>query len=827
MIRPALPRLAALVAGCLLATFFACPAWATVESDIDKLLDSVSKARTDAEAEAKFREAETKLQNAGGSLDAQTRAFLEANIKRNRGTVGVTAWRRDRKQVKTLETARQYLRQAQDQYEKLLGEYSDKAEKIRDDLAGADPNTNPEFKNVWFRILGTKYWLAWTAYNLGMSEESTREREGYFSQAIEQFKAFTTEAYKEDVVKQCFRGQAMCLLEMRKPAEALDLLKEATEANTPPELYHQIAALRFKAYQSLPSADAMQQADAFAQGYFDSRKPAPGLDDTELRMAVEWAQYLATQTDPKTNPASYQAYKTRLDKVARLVVPYDNPWKAAVEALTKTRTTSPAMDRLVNARRNYDARQYREAVAEAQQGLLVPPKDENPQTFADLRYLILASYWNQKEWRSAHLAACDFLKAHKADSRARGDVCTRAFQAGLEALSAQPPLTQAEFQTFLDLADRDFRGVVDTQKAVYRQGFQMLQAKQFREAQRILAKVPVSSPSYRMAQYGIAYALFYESEGLAAQAKHDPVAVAGLLKSASEALYQFMTAPGQMSAEDEKTAANALNLAIIIGRRLLALPDPSPQVAATLVDRLDKWPWVGTQAAKKREALRLAISVRTGNVADAIKRVDGLLAKQDPTDSDLAQALNAVADPLEAHYDRCVRQNDAATASAVAERLMGIYSFLYSYSARGRDAASTEQTLATGRRLAHWLLRLERYDPAIQQYTWLLQKVPANKAADLMRGLALAYEAKKLYDKAIEQWGPLSRGLTVGSDDWFEARYHLVNCHVLAGHDEQAKKLMQEFYLLYPKGTGGDRGKPFEALGRKVGVEPPTAPTRP
>jgi hypothetical protein len=807
--------LSVLGAACLLGAGPAGSTSEVIEKDIAKQLQDAMAAKTDDAAEAKFREAETILKGAAARLDPLIKDFLDADIMRNRGTAGVTIWQRDRKQTQALDSAQLLLRKALGIYRKLLLDYSDKADRIRERIDTTDPAANREFKDVWLRICWTKYWLAWTAYNLGISSDATQDRTEYFSEAIKQFNAFTAEGYKNDpMIIKCFRGQAMCLLELREPDKALDLLKNATEANTPHDLYSQIVALRFKACRSLPSPEAAQQADALAQRYLDSLKPEHRWDPAELRMAVECAQYLARQADPKTNPATYMTFKTRLEKIARLVAPYGDPWKATIESLTKSKTTSPAREHLINARRYYDAKQFREAVAEAQQGLKVPTKDESPQTFTELRYLILASYWNQKEWRSGHLAAFDFLKAHKSDPRAR-DVCVKAFQAGIEALAAQPPLTQKEFQLFLDYADREFHGAVDAQKVVYRQGYQLIQAKQFREAQGTFAKVPV---------YGIAYAAFYESENLATQARRDPAAVAELLKSSAEALRRFMTttAPGQMSPEDERTAANALNLALITGKRLLALPDPSPRVAESLLESLDKWLWAKEKAVKKREALRLAVSVRTGDVADALKRVDGLLAKPDPNDSDLAESLTAIADPLETHYQRCLRQSDAATASALGERLVSIYSFLCRYAARGRDAASNEQAIATGRRLASWLLRMERYDAAIQQYLWLLQKVPVNKAGDLIRGLGLAYEAKKNYVEAIKQWGLLSgpAGFKEETEGWFEARYHLITCHMEAGHQDQAQMLTREFCLMCPKGATGDWAKRFEALVRKVGPGP-------
>ena len=96
-------------------------------------------------------------------------------------------------------------------------------------------------------------------------------------------------------------------------------------------------------------------------------------------------------------------------------------------------------------------------------------------------------------------------------------------------------------------------------------------------------------------------------------------------------------------------------------------------------------------------------------------------------------------------------------------------------------------------------------------------------------GLALCYEQARRYDKTLDLWRVLAGGLAPETDDWFEAKLHLMSCYWESGQSEQARSLMKYFRLQHPKGAPGQWKAQFDALHDKMGLsddKPATTPAR-
>jgi tetratricopeptide (TPR) repeat protein len=115
------------------------------------------------------------------------------------------------------------------------------------------------------------------------------------------------------------------------------------------------------------------------------------------------------------------------------------------------------------------------------------------------------------------------------------------------------------------------------------------------------------------------------------------------------------------------------------------------------------------------------------------------------------------------------------------------------------DAAVREREVAVRTRLARNLQRVGRNQEAIQQYRWLRKKLPPERSGAVLRQLALAYEAAHQHAEAIELWRQLARGLTEHTEGWYEARYHIIHCHHVLGHDEHARKVYDYFVIQHPE----------------------------
>jgi tetratricopeptide (TPR) repeat protein len=271
-----------------------------------------------------------------------------------------------------------------------------------------------------------------------------------------------------------------------------------------------------------------------------------------------------------------------------------------------------------------------------------------------------------------------------------------------------------------------------------------------------------------------------------------------------------------LSEDDRKLAEGIVTLAVAAAQRLLDLPDPHPKTAQTLLDRLEGWSALGALAAEQRAALRLSLTLRSGKLDEVLQQIDATLAKTRPQDTHAAQAIIRVADPLEKQSERSLQAGDPLTARRVDDRLLKVYNFLLDAARLSTDPAFQNQEIAIRRRLAPLLLRLGRTADAVSHYEFLREKVPQEKAGDILRGLGLAYEKLGRSEMAIDLWRLLATGLKQDTDDWFEARWHLIRSYWEAGQQDHARKLMEYFRLQYPQGAPGRWKTPFEELYRQM-----------
>jgi len=180
--------------------------------------------------------------------------------------------------------------------------------------------------------------------------------------------------------------------------------------------------------------------------------------------------------------------------------------------------------------------------------------------------------------------------------------------------------------------------------------------------------------------------------------------------------------------------------------------------------------------------------------------------------------VTAIADPMEKEYHRLVSIKKHTAADRLAQRLLKLYTFLLDHVAKRSDAEPAQQ-IAIRRRVARCHDRLRQPAEALAHYEWLRTQVPIETAGDVLRGLALAYQATEQYDKAAEAWGTLSKGLPKRSDGWFEARHGLIQCHMKAGDVDHARKLMKLFRLVHAKIDSKAWAAEFDALGKELGTQ--------
>jgi len=806
-----------------------------LEARLASLLAEAMADATPETADPKIREAENLLKTQGQNLESGARAFLEADVHRARGRVALAAWRRAPDDAAPREEARRALLRALDGYDKLLKVAEDKAELLESQRGG-----EADLAAAYAQIARANYAMAWTEYSLGLAVPEEKERQEYLETASDRFARVVGEQYPTDplpssetsdayrkraIVADCFLGAALCLAELKRPADVLKLLEPTSAANTPRNVYERMTLLRIKAHQA---SGAHREAATVATQYFDALKPEHKLGTVELQAAIEWARSLIALAKDDAGQRG-QAAK-RLDEIRKLVSPCGGYWVTTLADLRGEAGAGGATSyrRLVEARELFDAQKFEEALDAALKGLAAATKDTEAGLLADLRYTRTAACWNLKRWLDAHRAAVDFLQHHPNERRA-AETCALALQAALKARGARPPLDAAEFLQFLDLAEKRFPDHPELKKAAWYRASLLLEAKRYDEAEKILQAVPPTSPISRMALYGLALAAHDRAKALLETKKADPETLATHYAHMAAAATRFIKATegDETLPEDQRPFAEAIvDIAVAAAGGLLDLPSPDYKAALDLLDSVRGWRHAGQRAVDEQQALRIRACVAMGNFDGALELIDVALAR-DARSAHLAHALATIVDPLEREYERLEREGKTPLAEGLARRLVDIYTRLLLYVQADRAKAGGESELNIRRRLARNQVRIRHYGRALPHCEWVLERLPKEKAGDMLRGAALGREETQSYDKAVEAWRDLARGLPRNTSPWFEAHYHLILCHHKAGRDDHAARLMAFFRLQVHDIADEAWKRQFEALERELSEKKPaTEPPR-
>ncbi len=797
---------------------------------IEKLLAQAEAADNLDHAEKKIDEAESQLKWAGRGMDAR---FLRADVLRTRGRVKIKAWQKHLAGEEKRAAGVKLLKQALDGYDALIQENEGIAKKIEDTTEG-DPETNRKYREALSYRNRAVYAQAWGEYNLALGQAFSHDRKRFLDRAVLRFSHSTAgvtdaggfEADGSDakpIIIDCLLGQALCYYEQRSFADAEKYLnlaadgarKGAAVTKTLPFVVQRITYLRVKIHQD---RGEHEKADEVAGKYFDALPGGHRLDALERGIAVERARSLAALADPQRSPGKdHRAFRARLEAAARTVNAYGGQWRAEMDRILRKPPGAVLGPAVARARELFNARRYRQAADAADAGL----KDAKlkPPARAELRYIRFAAYWNLARWRDAHLAAAAFLRLNPTDPRA-AHVCGKAIHAGHRALQASPPLPQADLAQFFDHAEKNFPTHPEVRMIPWYRGSLLLSAGEYARAERALSGVPPGSPAYRLAQYGMAMSAYKQAEALAGAKGRDAAGVEGHLSRAAQAVRRFaaaLTAGQQLSPQEREAARKVIEVGQAAAQRMLNLPQPKPDAAGDLIRTIDALSIKTGQTAAAGLAPRILLSVRKGDVKGALKMIDAALANPGRDAGQLVQSLVAASGLLEQEVPKRIQAGKAAEAAALANKLVDIYRFLFAHVIRSTDKGVLAQERAVRRRLAAALQRVGRFGESIDHYEWLGKRLPRNESGDVIRGLGIAYEKTGKYRQAMANWGQLAGGLKTGTPGWCEACYHLIDCQLLSGQRDAARKRLAFFRAQYPNIADAEWKKRFDDLEARIG----------
>jgi hypothetical protein len=807
---------------------------ATVEEMINKLLDESMTTTTLASAEEIITNAENLL-NKAKRMDEIEHDFIQAHTKQIRGRIYI-AWGKRLENINMLNKGYDWLRLASDDYETLIRKCEGKLEGKDDQSRRRRQNPPSDSKRsqiIERNIILARYKWAWAEYSVADASDERADRESRFNSALEKFSQFTEEGDPNQLlIADCLIGQAQCLYALERYSEIVELLDpekfkpekiKSKDKEEIKDIFKRTTFWRIKAYQEI---DNHKMAEDTAKQYFDTLPKNSKLDDIELKMVIMRVHSLGALINDNKYLQSHQTFQARLNELSSLIENYGVQWsKRLAEELN---IKSPYWY-LNEAEKNLKARNFKEALNYAQTCLKghvegVPPSNggqdardtpSEEELWANLRYIKCVAYLRQNNWRQAHLAGKEFLEYHPKDSRAI-EVCGWAIKSGLEALKSEPPLETESFLKFLEDTEKSFPKNSEVEKIPWYKSYLLLQDGQYLASQKILETIEPNSPVYRQSQYYLALAIYKQAQALIEAGDSEQKDITKSLGETVAALGRFADCNCLNLPEVElQLARNAVTLTIETSRCMLNLNPPDPNTANAVlafIERMQPLQNIVHQSEDQWLTQHIKANLLAGNINSAVKLIDTLLGE-----ATTSNTLIDISKLLEQTSARLSESNKIAEAESIDKKLVMVYSTLFdNYISKSTDEQMRANEPSVRVLMANCYLRLHEYHKAIDHYEWCINNAPQVMTPDVKRSLAIVYEQTKSYDLALQQWRTLYRGLKRRTDEWIEAGYHLIWCHIQAGNRDHARKVLEHFELLCPQSELGEWNQKFEALEKEV-----------
>ena len=306
------------------------------------------------------------------------------------------------------------------------------------------------------------------------------------------------------------------------------------------------------------------------------------------------------------------------------------------------------------------------------------------------------------------------------------------------------------------------------------------------EAIRELAALPSGDPNYVSAQYEICQ-LKYQ---LWAKVKADPKQAAPLAADVIKAAETFLAGADRdgdwerrlkatLLAVDALSADAAANQSRIAGL-LRDAASAAENVAAS------------NPAAVEYQYRKLQLAQKSGDQAAVNEAAQWIATHGGGSPYELpalvitARAADATAESA-SEADRALRQEEAARIYARLVELLGDSPTVL---------ATSKNALAASSKLAQYDEALGRWPQAADRLQRLTEALPSDRRFLRRAGLATFQTGR--HADSLEHWRKLLTGLSSGSDEWLEAKYHQLSC-LLKTDRPAADKVWKQFKLLFPE----------------------------
>jgi hypothetical protein len=615
----------------------------------------------------------------------------------------------------------------------------------------------------------------------------------------------------------CFRGEASCLLALKRYEEVRECLieklgiekacqKAVRDARRP--VCASLLLLLGRACEAEGTAHSSEVFETSATAYF-AVPPEPPFLHEELESQLLRLKNLKAQSPTSELDAS--ARYTWVE-VMRSIDAAGEAWARRVDEVL-----CPGVIAGLLEAHGHDSAKDHARVLELTEKLLSDCQHANSGRLSpsqrDARLLRVNAARQLGDWPETIRSVLEFLENHAGqytDETGR-KLCALAFAAIEQART----LSTADLDGVFARLHRVRPDDLDVRKVAWYRGRERLKRGEFADAERILSAADASSgPGYFYCQMGLVKACLEQARSPKPAAGAAEASRVEDLQRAEDAVRRFaFGALDELPDVDRNWLVGQVTaLAVDVARGWLVTAEPPRATSALHLLRLIEGPGFEV-AADTRASERKALTF----VCEALAAGD----QEHRTPVGPAQANTVV--PLLFSLTTTADGLDVAGRHHDAEQLSrGLLRLYESCLEQFESSAAEEVALRTA--AARLAVRLGETGRALAQADRGLQvlrdqeRMRSWERIELERLQALAHQAAKNFGSAAEKWRLLSVVLLTQEHDlWHEAHYERIRCYLAQGERANARKLHHDYELLGGRTQRGEKWRAkFQSLVKEL-----------
>ena len=354
----------------------------------------------------------------------------------------------------------------------------------------------------------------------------------------------------------------------------------------------------------------------------------------------------------------------------------------------------------------------------------------------------------------------------------------------------------------LERIKRDFAGSDFAQRADYQIAKLRTNAASPEESIAALKKIAPSEENYLSARYDLCLLLHQQWQA----AGKDQAKAKGALQELQQAVDVYTQAAGQREADRQLASVlKAADAALAGSKKDLSLAETYLGRADELAGRVEP----GDSSLAEYHYRHMQLARAKGDASGRIEHAQWIVANAAGSRFDLP-ALVAVAGAI----DTQIKSADSDQLPALHQQGYDIYTRLAANFGDSPEVIKAQKNARVAQsKRAYYAEQLGRPEVAAAAVEKLLAAYPKDR--DYLRRAALAQFELGRYEKSLANWAALVRGLPAGEESWYEAKYYQIAA--LAKTDkEAARKVFDQFKLLYPDLGGEAQRARFEELARQL-----------